>query len=344
MIGVPMRIIVIVLSLMMSLLIWNSARADGEQRIASIGDLALENGDTIYQCQVGYRSLGQLNSDSSNVIIYPTWFSGTSEAILNLLKPDKLFNPEGYFLIIFDALGNSISSSPSNYQGRFPRITIGDMVKSQYQVITSVFHLKQIHGAIGGSMGSMQVLEWVRSYPEMIRNAVPYVCTPYPSSYDQINWYLRKTIIENGRECRMDDQKINRQLKLLDIQQNRTPDYYVDTYKPQSVDSMLKAETNQLNLIFTIDNYYTQLVAMIDHNIFRHDSSFEDGAQHIKTRIMMIVSMTDHLVNPGPALRLAKLKHYPVIMLTNNRGHLAIGYEIDLCRTTINQFMLVEKK
>ncbi|MBP7461504.1 MAG: alpha/beta hydrolase [Candidatus Delongbacteria bacterium] len=315
---------------------------DAALHIAPIGDLPLENGDTLHQCQVGYRTVGRLNQDSSNVIIYPTWFAGRSDMIIGLLKPDKLFDPDGYYIIIFDALGNGVSSSPSNYPGRFPSITIGDMVQSQYRVITKTLGLKRIYGAIGGSMGSMQVFEWVRAYPDMIAKAVPYVCTPRPSSYDRINWHIRKTIIETGRRHGIPDRQIQYQLKLEDIQQSRSPDYYVEMVKPEAVDSILAFEPFRPDSLFTIDNYYTQLQAMIEHDIFRHDPSMLEGARRIKTRILMIVSMTDHLVNPEPAMALARLNHYPVLMLTNNRGHLGISPEFGLCRTTIQSFFSKE--
>ena len=58
-------------------------------------------------------------------MLYPTWFGGKSESLANLIGPDKVVDSEEYFVIAVDALGNGVSSSPSNceYQSNknFPR-------------------------------------------------------------------------------------------------------------------------------------------------------------------------------------------------------------------------------
>src|SRR5688572_5828576 len=41
-----------------------------------LGDLPLASGETIKDCQVEYRTLGTLNADKSNVVVWATWFSG----------------------------------------------------------------------------------------------------------------------------------------------------------------------------------------------------------------------------------------------------------------------------
>ena len=46
---------------------------DGQQQFASLGDFKLESGEAIRDCRLGYRTFGQLNSDKSNAILFPTW-------------------------------------------------------------------------------------------------------------------------------------------------------------------------------------------------------------------------------------------------------------------------------
>src|SRR5690606_34675626 len=89
------------------------------------------NNDTIYNCKIGYRTFSNLNYESSNAIIYCSWFRGTSEAIGNLIEKRNFVDTSEYFIIAFDALGNGVSSSPSNHEsGNFPEITIRDMVNA----------------------------------------------------------------------------------------------------------------------------------------------------------------------------------------------------------------------
>ena len=45
---------------------------DGQQQFASLGDFKLESGEAIRDCRLGYRTFGQLNSDKSNAILFPT--------------------------------------------------------------------------------------------------------------------------------------------------------------------------------------------------------------------------------------------------------------------------------
>ena len=50
----------------------------GRLQFASLGDFRLESGQTIYDCQIGYRVYGKMNLARSNIILFPTWFSGTT--------------------------------------------------------------------------------------------------------------------------------------------------------------------------------------------------------------------------------------------------------------------------
>jgi homoserine O-acetyltransferase len=57
----------------------------------------------------------------------------------------------------------------------FPVITIKDMVQAQTMLIDHL-GIDQLFCVIGGSMGGMQVLQWVASHPERCFAAVPIAC------------------------------------------------------------------------------------------------------------------------------------------------------------------------
>ena len=57
------------------------------QQFADLGDLKLENGQTIHNCRLGYRTVGTLNADKSNAVLFPTWFGGRSSNIVDLAGP-----------------------------------------------------------------------------------------------------------------------------------------------------------------------------------------------------------------------------------------------------------------
>ena len=159
-------------SFILTIVLFTSLFAQSEQQFAELGNFKLVSGETIYKCKIGYRTFGTLNTEKTNAVLYPTWFGGKSESLANLIGPDKVVDSEKYFVIAVDALGNGVSSSPSNceYQSNknFPEITIKDMVNSQYKLLTEHLGIKKLHGMIGGSMGGMQVFEWIVSYPDFM--------------------------------------------------------------------------------------------------------------------------------------------------------------------------------
>src|SRR5687767_14970226 len=85
-----------------------------EPRIASLGDFPLEAGGTIRHCRIGYRTAGTLNADRSNAVVVLTWFAGHSGGLVPSIGERKLFDSSRWFVITIDALGDGISSSPSN--------------------------------------------------------------------------------------------------------------------------------------------------------------------------------------------------------------------------------------
>ena len=80
---------------------------------ALIGDFTLENGRSIDQCKIAYQTFGNLNKEKNNAVLFPTWFTGTSMDLLPFV-PGKLIDTTRFFLILVDALGDGLSSSPSN--------------------------------------------------------------------------------------------------------------------------------------------------------------------------------------------------------------------------------------
>ena len=102
--------------------------AQSDLRYADLGTCSLASGESILGCRVAYRTFGKLNDDKSNAILFPTWFSGNSEALAQYIGPDKMLDSSKYFVVAVDAFGNGFSSSPSNSQAQpgatFPRFGI----------------------------------------------------------------------------------------------------------------------------------------------------------------------------------------------------------------------------
>lgn len=319
-------------------------QAKSVQKFGNIGNLMLENGDTLFDCKIGYMEFGKINSDSSNIIIFPSWYGGTAEQIKGSLGKGNLIDSTKYFVITLDALSNGISTSPSNSikqpHKKFPQISMRDMVNSQYILLTKILKIKKIFAVIGGSMGSMQTLEWIVAYPEFMEKAVPYVCTPRVTSSDLLTWNLRKEIIESYMRLNADEKQIQKVTSMMMSLLVRTFDHINQNVKVDEFDKYMAKFDAEPNKIFTSENSLYQLNAMINHNIFRNDNnSMEKTAAKIKAKVMMIVSETDMLVNPKSSLEFAPLINARVLKLNNNCGHLAPGCELAKSSAEIEKFL-----
>jgi homoserine O-acetyltransferase/O-succinyltransferase len=174
---------------------------EGAQQVVSLGDFKLESGEVILDCRAGYRIYGQLNGNKSNAILFPSWFAGTSKELEDYFGPGKLVDTSLYYVIAVDALGNGVSSSPSNSpqqpRMRFPHISIRDMVNSQYQLLTEKLRIPHLKAVMGDSMGGMQTFQWMVSYPDFMDYAIPIVGSPRLNSYELTLFQLEVDAIRN---------------------------------------------------------------------------------------------------------------------------------------------------
>lgn len=314
------------------------------QQFAEIGNLELVNGQTIEDCKIGFRTFGKLNSDSSNAIIFPTWFEGTTKDVGTLIQKYSFIDTTKYFVIAIDALGNGVSSSPSNYNlfkiKTFPVISIRDMVNSQHKFVTKYFGLKHLFAAVGGSLGGMQVLEWSVAYPDFIDKIVSYVSTPKLSSFDLLMMNIQLNIIETDKRYGVSEQETRKTLAMLMGGLGRTPDYFVSKIKPEDFESYLKSFDKDYSQTFTLEDYFFQLKAIIKHDIYAsYNESREETVKHIKSKLFLIISETDLLVTPVETKNFAESVNAKTLLLNNNCGHLAVSCEIERCRKEIDTFL-----
>ena len=98
---------------------------------------------------------------------------------------------------------DSIDPTTSKTLGtNFPVITINDMVNAQYNLL-EFFKIDRLFCITGGSMGGMQVLQFVANYPDKAKIAIPIACT---ASHSSQNIALN----ELGRQAIMADQNWNK--------------------------------------------------------------------------------------------------------------------------------------
>jgi len=180
-----------------------------DQQSASLGDFKLKSGEIIRELKISYRTFGSLNADKSNAILFPTWFTGTTEDLVDLIGPGKLVDPAKYFVIAVDALGDGGSSSASNSTAQqhmsFPKFSVRDMIESQYLLLTGHFQLNHLKAVMGVSMGGMQTFEWMVTYPNFMDYAIPIVGSPKLTSYDLLLWNAEAHAIETDPSWKKGD-------------------------------------------------------------------------------------------------------------------------------------------
>ena len=91
----------------------------GPYEFYDIGDLVLEEGGTIHGCKLAYSTFGELNAAKDNAILITTWYSGTSKIMEQVyVGKGRAVDPDKYFIIIVNQIGDGLSSSPSNTPSR----------------------------------------------------------------------------------------------------------------------------------------------------------------------------------------------------------------------------------
>lgn len=165
----------------------------------------LESGKSLENITVAYETYGELNNEKNNAILVCHALTGDAHAAgwhkgarkpgwwEMVIGPGKVLDSEKYFIICSNVLGgckgttgpSSINPETNKEYGLdFPVITIKDMVDVQ-KILVDSFGINQLYAVVGGSMGGMQVLQWIVTYPEMMKKAIP-IATTARSSPQQI--------------------------------------------------------------------------------------------------------------------------------------------------------------
>jgi homoserine O-acetyltransferase len=161
-----------------------------DYEIFDLGDVTLQSGVTLPDTFLAYKTYGELNERKDNVIVYPTAFGDQHYQNEWLIGNGMALDPQEYFIIVPNLLGNGLSSSPSNTpapfdKANFPHVTIYDNVKFQYRLVTEKFGIQKIALVVGWSMGGIQSFQWGASYPNMVERIAPFCggAKTWPQTY-----------------------------------------------------------------------------------------------------------------------------------------------------------------
>ena len=106
----------------------------------NLGNIKLLSGKILKSAQLVYKTYGKLNKDRSNVIILPTFYTGSHIRNEGFIGKNRAINPNKYFIVSINMFGNGLSSSPtkaikSQSGSKFPTITLWDNIYCQHKLI-----------------------------------------------------------------------------------------------------------------------------------------------------------------------------------------------------------------
>ena len=156
-----------------------------------LGDLTLQSGVALPGAMLAYKTWGSLNVRGDNVIVMPTFYTGTHVRNEGYVRGLPALDPERYFIVSINMFGNGLSSSPSNtpapFDGpRFPVVTLHDNVACQHRLLTEVLGIKRIALVMGWSMAGCQSYQWGAQYPDMVDAILPFCASARTSPHNKV--------------------------------------------------------------------------------------------------------------------------------------------------------------
>lgn len=312
------------------------------QRIANLGSCPLVSGETIRDCRVGYHTYGTLTKARDNAVLIPTWFLGTSDQWMGDLGATGFVDSTKYFVIVVDAIGNGVSSSPSNSGPQpgatFPRFTIRDMVESQHKLLTKRLGIMHLRAVVGTSMGGMQTLEWGVAHPEFADRLVALVGTPRAGNYDRVAWDLMLSTIENHQRAGVAADTTYMQIARLFRIILTTPQS-VNGGKPDSLAAEIAADARYFGRN-PLPDIAAQLRAMLAHDVAAdYGGDLARAARAVRAPTLVIFSPDDHTVTPEPARAYARMLGADTLSVPSPCGHIATGCERERIGPVVRRFL-----
>ncbi|MGH1571801.1 alpha/beta fold hydrolase [Methylobacterium sp. P31] len=328
-------------------------------QLERLGDLPLESGETIRDFSISYVTHGQLNADRSNAILMTTAIGGNHHRIDFLIGPGKALDTDKYFVVATDAIGNGLTTSPSNSTSQhgtaFPHFTIRDMVESQKRLLDrlGITHLVAVAGA---SMGGMQALQWGVSHPDFMDSLVALTPMARTSAWSiAVNEATRKALMldptfKDGAYDRQPEQGWRLRADILQVLAARTPEA-LRGIAPQPLDIlpwMHGQEEAVLKSGFDANDWIAQTWAYDRHDVGQtpgFGGDYRRALAAIKARTLILTGGNLDLYNPVEEAREAGafIPQASVIAVPSVQGHTtasaAKAADVDFMNAAVRSFL-----
>ena len=154
-----------------------------------LGNVELLSGKVLPDAVLAYSTYGKLSPDKDNVVLLPTFYTGSHIRNEGFFGGGRAIDPARHFVISVNMFGNGFSSSPSNTSPpadgpRFPEISLYDNISCQHRLLTEQFGIEHIRLVAGWSMAGCQAYHWAAQFPEMVQAILPFCASARTSPHN----------------------------------------------------------------------------------------------------------------------------------------------------------------
>ncbi len=160
-----------------------------DYKVYNLGEVKLQSGVVLPDTKLAYKTYGELNQEKNNVVVLPTFYTGSHIRNEGFFGPGRAIDPAQHFIVSVNLVGNGFSSSPSNtpppFDGpRFPDFTLYDNVACQNRLLTEELGVESIALVAGWSMAGCQSYQWAAQFPDMVKAIVPFCASAKTSPHN----------------------------------------------------------------------------------------------------------------------------------------------------------------
>ena len=337
---------------------WLENHAPGDRLFINIGDLLLEDGETLEDVTIAYQSWGSLNEQGDNAILVNHALTGWSDIPgwwPSMVGPGLPFDSDKYFVVCPNVIGgcqgstgpSSIAPDGARYGSRFPSLTIRDMVAAEV-AFSDGLGIKKYQLAVGPSLGGMRSLEWAVQLPERV-GAICTIGSSAVATGDQIgtcsiqiraiktdphfyggDYYDKgQGPIEGMGIARRIAHLTYRTESEMDVRFGR--ELQGDETGRYAVESYLDHQANKLSHRFDANTYISLTEAMNSHDIGRGRGGVVAALSGITIPVVAVAIDSDRLFPVRLQAEIAELAPLaaPLVTISSPFGHDGFLVEVE---------------
>lgn len=306
--------------------------------VFELGNIPLQKGGTLKDARLAYRTYGTLNADADNVVVLPTFYTGTHVRNEALFGSGRAIDPARHFIVSVNMFGNGYSSSPSNAPApcdgpRFPGVTVFDNVTCQHRLLTEHLGVRRVALVLGWSMAALQAYQWAAQYPDLVGAILPYCgsarCSPINHAFlDGPKAALQADCAWNGGDYTTPPEKGLRAFGRVYAAWAYSAKFFADgLYRELGFDSLedLILDWEQDHLLWDANDLLAKIwtwqhADISDNDIYRGD--FRRALQAIKARAIVMPCNTDqYFVPEANAQEVSMMENAELRVFDSSWGH-----------------------